>query len=139
MLDMALMLWEFEDDAICKSLIAAEMTHGLIRNIRYRDLQDEVEKSLEVSFNTYQKLSLDLLDLCYKTHEKNTELLITMRLDLLSDASSCLDFAVASEQRDFVSHSCVQGILNDVWTGSITQVWRGGEGTGGESVYFKKL
>ena len=65
MRDMALMLWEFEDDAICKALIAAEITSGLIRNIRYSDLQDEVEKSLEVSFNTYQKLSLDLLDLCF--------------------------------------------------------------------------
>ena len=46
MVSMALFLWEFEEEAIAKALIAVEINSGLLRRSRMMDLQDEIERSL---------------------------------------------------------------------------------------------
>lgn len=69
----------------------------------------------------FQNLALDLLEECYKKDEKTALKLITGKSEQFNDLT-CLDVAVKSGQLQFVSHSAVQSLLNDVWTGSIKNV-----------------
>ena len=72
-----------------------------------------------LSFSTFAKLAIDLLDVCYQTNEADAETLITSELISLPQMT-CIDLAIATKQKDFVAHSAIQGILNDAWTGAIT-------------------
>ena len=61
-----------------------------------------------------------MLDECFKSDETRTEKLITTELNIFNK-QTCLKLAVASGHREFVAHSSVQILLNDVWTGAMKQ------------------
>ena len=61
-----------------------------------------------------------MLDTCYNRSEDLTEKMITIELSQLKNVT-CLDLAIMSEQREYVSHCGVQGLISDVWTGPLTK------------------
>ena len=63
-------------------------------------------------------MSVNLLDLCNREDEKETLKLITGQLEQFNNRT-CIDMAVSMKHLEFVAHSSVQALLNDVWTGSI--------------------
>ena len=69
-----------------------------------------------VSFSEFRSLSHDLLDKCYRECESKTVKLITEQSEQFNKRTS-IDMAVSMMHLEFVSHSCVQALLNDVWTG----------------------
>jgi len=75
-------------------------------------------KSLLFHFSQFTELAFNLLDTCYRSNEKETLKLITGQSQQFNNRT-CLDLAVGTNDLEFVSHSCVQALLNDVWTGSI--------------------
>ena len=66
----------------------------------------------------FKNLSVSLLDLCNREDEKQTLKLITGQLEQFNHRT-CIDMAVSMRHLEFVAHSSVQALLNDVWTGSI--------------------
>ena len=63
-------------------------------------------------------MAIKILSECYSTNEKQTEAMITRELTQFS-GHTCLSLANCSGQTEFVAHSSVQQLLNDVWTGAL--------------------
>ena len=66
----------------------------------------------------FKDLAIKILNAGYSTNEKNTKAMITRYLNQFPN-HSCLSLAHCSRQQEFISQSCVQQILNDVWMGVI--------------------
>ena len=56
--------------------------------------------------------------MCNRQDEKQTLKLISGQSEQFNKRT-CIDMAVSMMHLDFVAHSSVQALLNDVWTGSI--------------------
>ena len=63
-------------------------------------------------------MAIKILNECYSTNEKQTEAMITRELTQFF-GHTCLSLANCSGQEEFVAHSSVQQLLNDVWTGAL--------------------
>ena len=63
-------------------------------------------------------MAINILNEGYSTNEKNTEAMITRDLGQFP-GHTCLSLAKCSGQEEFISQSCVQQLLNDVWMGVI--------------------
>ena len=61
---------------------------------------------------------MQLLNTCYKEDEAKTEKLLTSSLNQFPGINN-LNLAVNSNNLEFVSHSSVQVLLTDVWTGEM--------------------
>ena len=66
----------------------------------------------------FKDLAIKILNKGYSTNEKNSKAMITRHLTQFPN-HSCLSIAHSSGQQEFISQSCVQQILNDVWMGVI--------------------
>lgn len=115
---MAIYLWRFEEEAMNKALIAAEINNSLYENAKRLDLQEDIANSFLRNSNEFKSLALELLDECYKTNESKTVQLITCEFNQFSDQTS-LGLAVDTNDLDFVSHSSVQLLLNEIWSGRV--------------------
>ena len=69
-------------------------------------------------FRLFKSLSVQLLNTCYKEDEAKTEKLLTSSLNQFPGINN-LNLAVNSNNLEFVSHSSVQVLLTDVWTGEM--------------------
>lgn len=63
-------------------------------------------------------MAIKILNEGYSKNEKNTEAMITRDLSQFP-SHTCLSLAKCSGQEEFISQSCVQQLLNDVWMGVI--------------------
>ena len=72
----------------------------------------------KLCFRHFKDLAIKILNKGYSTNEKNTKAMITRHLTQFPN-HSCLSLAHCSRQQGFISQSCVQQILNDVWMGII--------------------
>ena len=129
LLEMSLFFWQFLDHGIATSLIASEVMYNMKKDARFKGTNSGDEGgSLENTFDTFTKLSIDLMNTCYTEREEDTEIIVTNRIGLFAEKSSCLEFAVATQQEDFVAQPAIQGLLDEVWYGSIkatdTSLWR---------------
>ncbi|XP_066935830.1 transient receptor potential cation channel subfamily M member-like 2 [Clytia hemisphaerica] len=116
---MALYLWEFGEEGLAKSLVAIEINEKLAaKAARISNLPDEVASDLNDYSAEFRTLSHDLLDKCYLDCERKTLKLITEQSEQFNKRTS-INMAVSMMHLEFVSHSCVQALLNDVWTGYI--------------------
>lgn len=66
----------------------------------------------------FQSVAIKVLDSCYAVSESKTEQLLTSELTQFP-GHTCLSLASAYKQEEFIAHSSVQQLLNDVWTGAI--------------------
>ena len=66
------------------------------------------EMSIKNSLDTYSQLSIKLLSSCHARSEEDTEVMLTRRIELFKGESSCLEFAVATKQEEFVAQPAVQ-------------------------------
>jgi hypothetical protein len=66
----------------------------------------------------FQKLSLEILEHCYKIDDDYTQQLLTYELKNFSD-QTCLSLAVSANHRAFIAHTCCQQLLNDMWMGGL--------------------
>ena len=64
----------------------------------------------------FKGLAINILNKGYSTNEKNSKAMIARHLTQFPN-HSCLSIAHSSGQQEFISQSCVQQILNDVWMG----------------------
>ena len=66
----------------------------------------------------FLKLSLELLEHCYKIDDDYTQQLLTYELKNFSE-QTCLGLAVIANHRPFIAHTCCQVLLNDLWIGGL--------------------
>jgi transient receptor potential cation channel subfamily M protein 6 len=66
----------------------------------------------------FGQLALDVLEKAFKQNEPMAMKLLTYELKNWSN-STCLKLAVSGGLRPFVSHSCTQMLLTDMWMGRL--------------------
>ena len=69
-------------------------------------------------YRQFGQLALDVLEKAFKQNERMAMKLLTYELKNWSD-STCLKLAVSGRLRPFVSHTCTQMLLTDMWTGRL--------------------
>ena len=66
----------------------------------------------------FGQLALDVLEKAFKQNERMAMKLLTYELKNWSN-STCLKLAVSGGLRPFVSHTCTQMLLTDMWMGRL--------------------
>lgn len=69
-------------------------------------------------FREFGQLALDILEKAFKQNEQMAMKLLTYELKNWSN-STCLKLAVSVGLRPFVSHTCTQMLLTDMWMGRL--------------------
>lgn len=69
-------------------------------------------------FSEFGKLAVDVLDCAFRQNGQMAMKLLTSEMEAWSHFT-CLQLAVSSCHRPFVSHSCTQTLLTDLWTGPL--------------------
>lgn len=73
---------------------------------------------LSLCVSEFGKLAVDVLDCAFRQNEQMAMKLLTYEMEAWSHFT-CLQMAVSSCHRPFVSHSCTQTLLTDLWTGPL--------------------
>lgn len=71
-----------------------------------------------LSLSEFGQLAVDVLDCAFRQNEQMAMKLLTSEMEAWSHFT-CLQMAVSSCHRPFVSHSCTQTLLTDLWTGPL--------------------
>ncbi|NXP21937.1 TRPM6 protein, partial [Scytalopus superciliaris] len=79
---------------------------------------DDTSEELEKYSKEFGQLALDVLDKAFKQNEQMAMKLLTYELKNWSN-STCLKLAVSVGLRPFVSHTCTQMLLTDMWMGRL--------------------
>lgn len=66
----------------------------------------------------FGQLAVDVLDAAFRHNEQMAMKLLTSEMEAWSHFT-CLQMAVSSGHRPFVSHSCTQTLLTDLWSGAL--------------------
>ncbi len=66
----------------------------------------------------FGQLAVDVLDCAFRQNEQMAMKLLTSEMEAWSHFT-CLQMAVSSCHRPFVSHSCTQTLLTDLWMGPL--------------------
>ena len=77
-----------------------------------------LETTIFSLLSEFLKLSLELLEHCYKIDDDYTQQLLTYELKNFSE-QTCLGLAVIANHRPFIAHTCCQVLLNDLWIGGL--------------------
>ena len=72
------------------------------------------------SIRTYEELAIGVLNECYEEDEERSALLLVCELPFWGN-STCLTIAVNAEDMNFIAHSGVQNLLNQIWMGKISE------------------
>lgn len=73
---------------------------------------------LPLCLSEFGQLAVDVLDCAFRQNEQMAMKLLTSEMEAWSHFT-CLQMAVSSCHRPFVSHSCTQTLLTDLWTGPL--------------------
>lgn len=73
---------------------------------------------LSPRLSEFGQLAVDVLDAAFRHNEQMAMKLLTSEMEAWS-RFTCLQMAVSSCHRPFVSHSCTQTLLTDLWTGPL--------------------
>ncbi|VDI37874.1 transient receptor potential cation channel subfamily M member 3 [Mytilus galloprovincialis] len=115
---MALSMWQHGEEAMAKSLMAAKLYKAMAIEADQDDLEVDISTELGSYAEEFRKLSLELLEHCYKIDDDYTQQLLTYELKNFSD-QTCLSLAVAANHRAFIAHTCCQQLLNEMWMGGL--------------------
>ncbi|RUS83212.1 hypothetical protein EGW08_009023 [Elysia chlorotica] len=115
---MALFMWQHGEEALAKALLAGQLYASMAHEADQDDLEIELSQEFRTYADEFLKLSLELLEHCYKIDDDYTQQLLTYELKNFSE-QTCLGLAVIANHRPFIAHTCCQVLLNDLWIGGL--------------------
>ncbi|KAK0173426.1 hypothetical protein PV328_006622 [Microctonus aethiopoides] len=115
---MALLMWQHEEEALAKALVALKLYKAMAHEAAEDDLETEVYDELRGYGKEFENISLELLDYCYRQDDDQTQQLLTSELQNWS-GQTCLSLAVTANHRPLLAHPCAQIILADLWMGGL--------------------
>ncbi|XP_069111704.1 transient receptor potential cation channel subfamily M member 3-like [Argopecten irradians] len=116
--EMAMYLWRQGNEAMAKALVAIKLNKAMAAEADRYDLEVDISDGLRSNAKAFMKLSLELLEHCYKMDDACTQHLLTYELKNFGK-QTCISLAVAANHRQFVAHRCCQVLLNDMWMGGL--------------------
>ncbi|XP_067376278.1 transient receptor potential cation channel subfamily M member 6 isoform X3 [Channa argus] len=118
---MALFLWQHGEEALARATVACKLYRSMAFEARQSSMDDNIAERLKGYSLEFGQLAVDVLDCAFRQNEQMAMKLLTSEMEEWSHFT-CLQMAVSSCNRSFVSHSCTQTLLTDLWTGSLN--WR---------------
>ncbi|KAM4616830.1 transient receptor potential cation channel subfamily M member 6 [Polymixia lowei] len=115
---MALFLWHHGEEALARATVACKMYRSMAAEARQSSMDDSTAEQLKTYSLEFGQLAVDVLDCAFRQSEQMAMKLLTSEMEAWSHFS-CLQMAVSSSHRPFVSHSCTQTLLTDLWTGPL--------------------
>ncbi|XP_075716581.1 transient receptor potential cation channel subfamily M member 6 [Rhinoderma darwinii] len=116
--NMAMFFWQHGEGAMVKAVIACKLYRAMAHEAKQSNMVDDTSEELKKYSNEFGQLALDLLENAFKLNERMAMKLLTYELKNWSN-STCLKLAVSSALRSFVSHTCTQMLLTDMWMGCL--------------------
>ncbi|KAJ6669598.1 hypothetical protein lerEdw1_000147 [Lerista edwardsae] len=115
---MAMFFWQHGKEAMVKAVVACKLYRAVAREAEQCNMEDDTLEELKKYSNEFGQLALDVLDNAFKQNEQMAMKLLTYELKNWSN-STCLKLAVSVGLRSFVSHTCTQMLLTDMWMGRL--------------------
>ncbi|XP_051002179.1 transient receptor potential cation channel subfamily M member 6 isoform X1 [Acomys russatus] len=115
---MAMFFWQHGEEATVKAVIASILYRAMAREAKESNMVDDTSEELKNYSKQFGQLALDVLEKAFKQNEPMAMKLLTYQLKNWSN-STCLKLAVSGGLRPFVSHSCTQMLLTDMWMGRL--------------------
>ncbi|KAM9391501.1 transient receptor potential cation channel subfamily M member 6 [Pholidichthys leucotaenia] len=115
---MALFLWQHGEEALARATVACKLYRSMVFEVRQGSMDDNMAERLKTYSLEFGKLAEDVLDCAFRQNEQMAMKLLTTEMEAWSHFT-CLQMAVSSGHRPFVSHSCTQTLLTDLWTGPL--------------------
>ena len=87
--------------------------------------------TIELFFSEWSSLSIGVLSECYATDDQKAQDLLVRELIHWGDAT-CILIAVKADNKDFISQTACQSLLNSIWMGKMMQenkTWKVGGAT----------
>ncbi|KAJ0068044.1 hypothetical protein NL108_015095, partial [Boleophthalmus pectinirostris] len=115
---MALFLWQHGEEALARATVACKLYRSMATEARLSSMDDNISERFRAYSLEFGQLAVDVLDCAFRQNEQMAMKLLTSEMEGWSHFT-CLQMAVSSGHRPFVSHSCTQTLLTDLWTGSL--------------------
>ncbi|ELW58804.1 Transient receptor potential cation channel subfamily M member 6 [Tupaia chinensis] len=115
---MAMFFWQHGEEATAKAVIASILYRAMAREAKESNMVDDASEELKNYSKQFGQLALDVLENAFKQNERMAMKLLTYKLKNWSN-STCLKLAVSGGLRPFVSHTCTQMLLTDMWMGRL--------------------
>ncbi|XP_044143751.1 transient receptor potential cation channel subfamily M member 6 isoform X3 [Bufo gargarizans] len=116
--NMAMFFWQHGEEAMVKAVIACKLYRAMAHEAKQSNMVDDTSEELKKYSKEFGQLALDLLENAFKRNEQMAMKLLTYELKNWSN-STCLKLAVSSALRPFMSHTCTQMLLTDMWMGCL--------------------
>ncbi|XP_035877640.1 transient receptor potential cation channel subfamily M member 6 isoform X1 [Phyllostomus discolor] len=115
---MAMFFWQHGEEATVKAVIASILYRAMAREAKQSNMVDDASQEMKNYSKQFGQLALDVLEKAFKQNERMAMKLLTYELKNWSN-STCLKLAVSGGLRPFVSHTCTQMLLTDMWMGRL--------------------
>ncbi|XP_031413155.1 transient receptor potential cation channel subfamily M member 6-like [Meleagris gallopavo] len=115
---MAMFFWQHGEEAMVKAVVACKLYRAMAREAKQSNMVDDTSEELKKYSKEFGQLALDILEKAFKQNEQMAMKLLTYELKNWSN-STCLKLAVSVGLRPFVSHTCTQMLLTDMWMGRL--------------------
>uniref|UniRef100_A0A671VZ01 non-specific serine/threonine protein kinase n=1 Tax=Sparus aurata TaxID=8175 RepID=A0A671VZ01_SPAAU len=115
---MALFLWQHGEEALARAAVACKLYRSMALEARQSSMDDIISERFKSYSLEFGQLAVDVLDCAFRQNEQMAMKLLTSEMEAWSHFT-CLQMAVSSCHRPFVSHSCTQTLLTDLWTGPL--------------------
>uniref|UniRef100_A0A8C6NEG8 non-specific serine/threonine protein kinase n=3 Tax=Neoaves TaxID=3078114 RepID=A0A8C6NEG8_MELUD len=115
---MAIFFWQHGEEAMVKAVVACKLYRAMAHEAKQSNMVDDTSEELKKYSKEFGQLALDVLEKAFKQNEQMAMKLLTYELKNWSN-STCLKLAVSVGLRPFVSHTCTQMLLTDMWMGRL--------------------
>ncbi|NXG45761.1 TRPM6 protein, partial [Psilopogon haemacephalus] len=115
---LAMFFWQHGEEAMVKAVVACKLYRAMAREAKQSNMVDDTSEELKKYSKEFGQLALDVLDKAFRQNEQMAMKLLTYELRNWSN-STCLKLAVSVGLRPFVSHTCTQMLLTDMWMGRL--------------------
>ncbi|KFQ64067.1 Transient receptor potential cation channel subfamily M member 6, partial [Phaethon lepturus] len=115
---MAMFFWQHGEEAMVKAVVACKLYRAMAHEAKQSNMVDDTSEELK-KYSKYEfSLHFKVLEKAFKQNEQMAMKLLTYELKNWSN-STCLKLAVSVGLRPFVSHTCTQMLLTDMWMGRL--------------------
>lgn len=115
---MALFLWQHGEEALARATVACKLYRSMACEARQSSMDDNITERFKTYSLEFGQLAVNVLDCAFRQNEQMAMKLLTSEMEAWSHFT-CLQMAVSSCHRPFVSHSSTQTLLTDLWTGPL--------------------
>nr|XP_057925954.1 transient receptor potential cation channel subfamily M member 6 isoform X2 [Doryrhamphus excisus] len=115
---MAMFLWQHGEEALARAIVACKLYRSMAFEAQQSTMNDNIAENFKAYSLEFGQLAVNVLDCAFRQNEKMAMKLLTSEMEAWSHFT-CLQIAVSSCHRPFVSHSCTQTLLTDLWTGPL--------------------